>query len=122
MWGAGKSTLLNLILRNYKGKDGIICETINAWMFESYEDAKVAIMEALLQELEENMIQQNMEIIMNIPKDRILIESDGPYSRVNGKKYAPELLRSEYEIIARALNEPDLIEIVWNNFIKILTQ
>lgn len=61
LWGAGKSTLLNLIQKNYKGKDGIICVTINAWMFESYEDAKVAIMEALLQELEENVPKEDLK-------------------------------------------------------------
>ncbi len=55
LWGAGKSTLLNLISPNYEGKDGIICVSINAWMFESYEDAKTAIMEALLRELEDNV-------------------------------------------------------------------
>ena len=54
LWGAGKSTLLNLINSSYEGKDGIICVTINAWMFENYEDAKAAIMEALLRELKEN--------------------------------------------------------------------
>ena len=53
LWGAGKSTLLNLINKNYKEKEGIICVTINAWMFESYEDAKIAIMESLLRELED---------------------------------------------------------------------
>lgn len=55
LWGAGKSTLLNLINQNYKDKDGIICVSINAWMFENYEDAKSAIMEALLRELEDNV-------------------------------------------------------------------
>ena len=55
LWGAGKSTLLNLIEQRYEGKDGIICVMINAWMFESYEDAKTAIMEALLRELEERI-------------------------------------------------------------------
>lgn len=53
IWGAGKSTLLNLISDLYKEKDGIICVTINAWMFENYEDAKTAIMEAMLRELKE---------------------------------------------------------------------
>ena len=54
LWGAGKSTLLNLIKQRYE-EDGIICVMINAWMFESYEDAKSAIMEALLRELEERI-------------------------------------------------------------------
>ena len=38
-WGAGKSTLLNLIEKNYKDNKDVICVTINAWMFENYEDA-----------------------------------------------------------------------------------
>ena len=54
LWGAGKSTLLNLINQKYVGEEGIICVSINAWMFESYEDAKSAIMEALLRELEDS--------------------------------------------------------------------
>ena len=53
LWGAGKSTLLNLIEEKLKGQDKIICVNVNAWMFESCEDAKTAIMEALLQELRE---------------------------------------------------------------------
>ena len=69
-----------------------------------------------------NMALQNSEIIKKIPKDRILVESDGPYSKVNGKKYSPEMLRDEYEIIAKALNEPNLITVVWDNFTRILTQ
>lgn len=40
LWGAGKSTLLKLIGEKLKSQDGIICVTINAWMFESYDDAK----------------------------------------------------------------------------------
>ena len=61
LWGAGKSTLLNLINQNYKDRTGIICVTINAWMFESYEDAKIAIMEALLRELEEAVPSEDIK-------------------------------------------------------------
>ena len=55
LWGAGKSSLLTLITEKLKEEQKIICITINAWMFESYDDAKTAIMEALLQELEEKI-------------------------------------------------------------------
>ncbi|WP_395549398.1 MULTISPECIES: P-loop NTPase fold protein [unclassified Lacrimispora] len=56
-WGAGKSTLLELI--NHKLKDipenkKIARITLNAWSFEGYDDAKSALMEALLLELKEN--------------------------------------------------------------------
>lgn len=57
LWGAGKSTLLNLVKNNIeigekKKKAKTICVSINAWMFEGYEDAKVALMEVLLNELD----------------------------------------------------------------------
>lgn len=55
LWGAGKSTLLSLIDNKLKDEKKIICVTINAWMFETYDDAKTAIMEALLQELKEKV-------------------------------------------------------------------
>ncbi len=30
---------------------------------------------------------KNMDVVNAIPKDRLLIESDGPYSKVNGKSF-----------------------------------
>ena len=35
-------------------KEKTLCININAWMFEGYEDAKVALMEALLREIKEH--------------------------------------------------------------------
>lgn len=67
-----------------------------------------------------NMIKRG--IVNDIIGDRILIESDGPYTNVNGKRYFPSLLFEEYQIIAKALNDPDLIQHVWNNFKDILTK
>lgn len=55
-----------------------------------------------------------------IPKDKILIESDGPYTKVNTVKYTPELLLYAYNEIARALDMPDLINQVYNNFRSLL--
>ena len=68
-----------------------------------------------------NMIR-DMKVINSIPRDKLLIESDGPYSKVNGKKFRPQLLREEYEIIAKALNEPELVKLVYNNFKTIFTE
>lgn len=54
-WGAGKSSLLQLIQQNMENniKD-VVCISLNAWQFEGYEDAKVAIMESLLKSLQSN--------------------------------------------------------------------
>lgn len=68
LWGAGKSTLLNLIKQKYDSIDEIVCVSINAWMFENYEDAKTAIMEALLRELEEEVPQEIKKNFKNLIK------------------------------------------------------
>ncbi|MCB2361981.1 P-loop NTPase fold protein [Clostridium estertheticum] len=56
-WGIGKSTLLQILENNIKGDSedkGLFCVNLNAWIFESYDDAKTSIMESLLKELQEN--------------------------------------------------------------------
>lgn len=57
-WGSGKSTLLGLIEDKIKSKesmkDDVIVISLNAWMFEGYDDAKTAIMGSLLKAIEEN--------------------------------------------------------------------
>lgn len=63
----------------------------------------------------------NMERINAVPKEKILVESDGPYSKVDGIKYQPFYLLREYELIAKALEEPDLIKLVYSNFKTMLT-
>jgi len=55
LWGSGKSTLLELIKKELdEDNNNIACIQLNAWMFEGYEDAKVALMEALLNQLYAN--------------------------------------------------------------------
>lgn len=54
-WGAGKSSLLQLIQQNMENNaKEVVCISLNAWQFEGYEDAKVAIMESLLKLLQSN--------------------------------------------------------------------
>lgn len=63
----------------------------------------------------------NMEKISAVPREKILVESDGPYSKVDGIKYQPIYLLREYELIAKALEEPNLIKLVYSNFKTLLT-
>src|SRR5699024_7259907 len=39
------------------------------------------------------------KIISNIPIDRLLVESDGPFSKINSKKYSPTDLQQTYDLI-----------------------
>lgn len=61
------------------------------------------------------------DLINKIPIDRILIESDEPYSKVNGEKFRPQLLETEYEYISDSLGISNLKEIVYSNFYKLLS-
>ena len=63
---------------------------------------------------------RHSKALKTISKDRLLIESDGPYSKVDGKKFSPSLLREEYELIAKSLDEPELIRVIFNNFKNLL--
>lgn len=67
-----------------------------------------------------NMLN-NIEKIRSIPSNKLLIESDGPYSKILGEKYSPQRLLQVYESIAKALDEPNLLKIVYSNFKDLLT-
>jgi TatD DNase family protein len=56
-----------------------------------------------------------------LPRERLLIESDGPYTKVNGRKYNPLLLQEAYEKIAKFYGNPDLVRDVYENFKNILS-
>ncbi|MED3613628.1 P-loop NTPase fold protein [Bacillus wiedmannii] len=71
-WGSGKSTLLNLIEKqtSISNEKKVAVVKVNAWMFEGYEDAKTALMEAILQSLKENQtfFQNSTERIKGLMK------------------------------------------------------
>lgn len=66
----------------------------------------------------------NVRVLQNvklIPNERLLIESDGPFSKINGKKYHPNSLVEVYNSIAIVRHTNNLVEQVYKNFRTILT-
>lgn len=59
---------------------------------------------------------------LQIPKNRLLIESDGPYTKVSGRKYTPDLLKKSYNQISKFYGYPDLAFVVSSNFRTILAK
>lgn len=50
-WGSGKSSLIKMLESDHiKNKDELVVK-FNGWLFESYEDAKVALLETLIEEI-----------------------------------------------------------------------
>jgi len=56
-WGSGKSTLLKMIGKDLAGRDGVLCLTFNGWLFEGYDDAKAAIMGAILDAIKDKLAE-----------------------------------------------------------------
>ena len=61
-WGSGKSSILQIIKEKFEEKDEddefidkeTLCIYFNGWTFEGYDDAKAALLNAILRELEDN--------------------------------------------------------------------
>ena len=51
-WGSGKSSLLNISQEILNKEKEVLCISFNAWLFESYEDSKTALMNNILAEIE----------------------------------------------------------------------
>ena len=52
-WGSGKSTLMKLIEKDLSKEDKFAIVSFNGWLFEGYEDAKSALMGAIIHALAE---------------------------------------------------------------------
>ncbi len=104
------------IVKKHKPKKCII-----HWFTGNEEQLKELIDLGCYFSINANMIFQNNTKLYLIPKDKLLIESDGPFTKVHGKKYEPKFLKEQYEIISNFFGEENLREIVYKNFKTILT-
>jgi len=50
-WGSGKSSLIKMIAEELESEENILILDFNGWLFESYDDAKSALMETVIDEL-----------------------------------------------------------------------
>jgi len=52
-WGCGKSSLMDMIKSELSNENGnkVLCLKFNGWLFEGYEDAKVALIGSILDEI-----------------------------------------------------------------------
>ena len=64
---------------------------------------------------------KGQNIIKHIPIDKILVESDGPFTKVCGSKYTPADLSKTYLMLADLLGRADIQDIVFDNFHRLLT-
>ncbi len=65
--------------------------------------------------------KNGIKIINAIPKNRILIESDGPFIEIEGKRNSPISIQDTYKALTILNNTLNFEKIVFNNFKKILS-
>jgi predicted KAP-like P-loop ATPase len=53
-WGSGKSSIMKILEQKVKQDDKVLTIYFNSWLFESYENAKVSLLESILLELSKN--------------------------------------------------------------------
>lgn len=54
-WGSGKSSLMHMCKRQLENQgDNTVCLLFNGWLYESYDDAKTAILASILDGIKEN--------------------------------------------------------------------
>ena len=47
-WGAGKSSILEMISSDLNGQLGVVCIKFNGWRLQGFEDAKIVLIEAII--------------------------------------------------------------------------
>lgn len=52
-WGAGKSSVLKMLEKSLENEEDVLCATFNGWLYQEFEDAKIALLESLLQSIED---------------------------------------------------------------------
>ena len=60
--------------------------------------------------------EKGRTIISRIPSDRLLIESDGPFTKFNNKKFSPDMLGDTYHLLEHTIGCNDICNIINNNF------
>ena len=50
-WGSGKSSLMDMAMSDLSKDKDVLCLKFNGWLFEGYEDAKVALVGSILDEI-----------------------------------------------------------------------
>lgn len=80
-WGAGKSSVLKMIENDLSGEDDTICLWFNGWTFQGFDDAKIVLIETIVDELRRK--RGNLDKVSEI--------SGGLLKRVNWLKTTKKL-------------------------------
>lgn len=127
---AEKNKLMSIHLRKSEEvaisilKDFYPHKCIVHWFTGTNEQMELLLELGCYFSINSNMVNNGKccEKLKLVPESRILIESDGPFTKIRGRKYTFDALYDVYEQVAQFYNSPDLIKTVYSNFRKLLLQ
>jgi TatD DNase family protein len=116
---AAASEVISIIGADFNGK------IILHWYSGTKQNQKQAISNGYYFSINYEMSSSNFgrEIIANIPNDKILIETDSPFTKIDNQVFNPLKIRIIIEKISEIKGEEiDYMQsILWNNFLKIIS-
>lgn len=117
---AAASEVISIIGKNFNGK------IIHHWYSGTKQNLEQAISNGYYFSVNYAMLDSDSgrKIISMIPDDRILIETDSPFTSINGHTYRPSEIGKIIEKIAliKSTSTEIMQTILWNNFKTIIAQ
>ena len=112
-----EKTVLEILMHNRVKK------AIMHWYSGDLQTLNVLIRNGYYFSINSNMINspKGQVIIRTIPMDRILIESDGPFTKIYSKRYDPSKLQDTYRQLGEFLKCERIEAMIWNNFNTLLS-
>ncbi len=127
-WGSGKSSIMRMLEEKFKDDEKVLTIYFNSWLFESYEDAKISLLENIILELSkhEGLDDKVKGKILNLLSriDYMKLASDGM------KKYGKNIvdifttggvitaLEAGYSMLDKDLTAANLTPELINQYIK----
>ena len=92
------------------------------WYTGDLETLQLFIQEGFYFSVNTNMCAtaKGQSIIRQIPLERILVESDGPFTKVGTQKFTPVNLHQVYSLLSTATGIPHFDKLVYDNFNSLL--
>jgi len=80
-WGSGKSSIMRILEKKFESEEKVLTIYFNSWLFESYEDAKISLLENIILELSKSkkLTQEAKSKVLQLLSriDYLKLASDG---------------------------------------------
>lgn len=112
-WGVGKSSILEMIDAELSGDKEVLCLKFNGWRFQGFEDAKIALLEGIVEGLLESrpVLTKTSQIVKDVFKRidwlKVAKRAGGLAVTAFTGLPSPDLIQSTVTAAVKAFKNPD---------------